>query len=355
MPASIQPATNSAQKTIKPANLTEEFLQRYEKLGALNSIVSRENSIRNAVKKWSGPNETSDPKARVAEHSRQEVLLQTLLRLHRLSCNLVPEHLRVAVHEHDIFAAIVVLNRISITLGSPSAAIVSYCEARSIRETHLRVNQLDPLQLRHLLTFHQDIPHEELNALDIQSLKAACEKADKVAIQTWFETIARRKTQLPKDAPQFLRQLATDLWNAGKHDFLETYATELAVLDAAMLDALGWENSRLFFAIFKRIHGASCRPASAFLTENDLTIAIELSKQLKDSDETVHFRALSTTYDAQKFRRLERTILAASKETGSRIRTTTGPSLLAKKLAVQLPPAYATPEFYAQKSFRPVS
>lgn len=353
MPAHRHPTSDSASTfTLKKTAYSRGLFSHIEDVVAPRSLESRENTLRNTIKKWFGPVDTLDPQARKAEHNRQEVILQTLLRLHRLSCNLVPESIRIPLQEQDVFTAIVLLNRITVSLGSPYAAILCYCEARAVREKNLRVNQIDPLQLRHLLTFHQDIPHEELNTLDIQRLREACEKAESTAILAWFETISKRKTVLPKDAPQFLRQLAYDLWNAGHENFLETYAKELAVLDTALFDALGWENTRLFFALFKRLQGTACRSAAAFLTEADIAIAIEQTKQLGYNDETIHFRMLSTTYDAAAFRRLEATILSASRENGSRIRKTETTSPLERKKAVALPPAYGTPEFFAQTSAR---
>lgn len=353
MPAHHQP---SAHKTSFPFadNATTPGTSTHEDIIASpRSQQSRENTLRNAVKKWFGPVETLDPMARTIEINHHEVILQVLLRLHRLSCNLVPEPNRIPLQEQDVFTAIVLLNRINVTLGSAYAAILCYCEARAIREKNTRVNQIDPLQLRHLLTFHQDIPHEELNALDIQRLRTACENSESTAIISWFETISKRKTVLPKDTPQFLRQLASDLWNAGHENFLETYAKELAVLDAALLHELGWENTRLFFALFKRLRGTSCRSAAAFLTEADIALAIEQSKQLGNNDETVHFRMLSTTYDAPAFRRLETTLLAASKENGSRVRKNSETaSPLERKKSVALPPVYGTPAFFAHTSAR---
>lgn len=353
MPAHHQPIARKATASNTTNATTPGTLTHDDAIASPRSQQSRENTLQNAVKKWFGPVETLDPQARKAELTHHEVILQSLLRLHRLSCNLVPESIRIPLQEQDVFTAIILLNRINVTLGSAYAAILCFCEARAIREKNLRAHQIDPLQLRHLLSFHQDIPHEELNALDIQRLRTACEKSESTTIRVWFENISKRKTVLPKDTPQFLRQLAYYLWNAGHQNFLETYAKELAVLDAALLHELGWENTRLFFALFKRLQGAACRTAAVFLNEADIALAIEQSKQLGNTDETVHFRALSTTYDAPAFRRLETTILSAAKENGTRVRKNTDTiSPLERKKAIELPPAYGTPAFFARTSAR---
>jgi len=345
----IQPVHASNLKNVKSAGTQKESSDIHDDCGSLSGLESRENTIRNAVKKWFGPLETLDPKARAGERERHETILHTLFRLHRLSCNLVPEQERIPVSEQDVFSTIIVLNRIAITVRCPSTTIIAYCEARAVREKNPRANQLDPLQLRHLLSFHQDIPHEELNALDIQTLRNACEKNDKKSIQVWFETIAKRKSALPNGAPQFLRQLLIDLWDAGYRDYLETFATELAVLDSAMFEAMGWENTRLFLAVFKRIHGASCRSASAFLGEGEIHADIEMYKRVGDTDQIIHFRALATTFDPKAQRRLELMILSASKERGSRI-SIARPTPLEQKKAVPYVTSADIPAIFSRKN-----
>jgi len=320
MPANFQPV-HASHNNAKSTHTERESFGRENVRDSLSSLESREKSIRNAGKKWFGPVELLDPKARAFEHSRQEAILHPLFRLHRLSCNLVPEAQRLPVTEQDVFSAILVLNRLCISVKSPISTILAYCEARSVREQNPRLNQLDPLQLRHLLTFHEDIPHEEMNTLDINTLKIACEKSDTGAINTWFKRIATRRHALPNAAPQYLRQMINDLWTAGQRTFLETFATELAVLDATLLDALGWENSRLFLAVFKRLHGSAGRFASAYIDAEEIDAAIAMYTLLNDADQLIHFRALATAFDATALRRLERTILTASKERGSRFAT----------------------------------
>jgi len=344
----------SSNLSTRPTGARKESSGDQDGGNRLSSIESRENCIRNAVKKWFGPLEMLDPKARATERERQDAFLHTLFRLHRLSCNLVPESQRLPVTEQDVFSAILILNRIAITVKCPTAAIVGYCESRAVREKNPRLNQLDPLQLRHLLAFHQDIPHEELTTLDIQTLKTACEKSATNDIHLWFETVAKRKHTLPMGAPQFLRQLLNDLWTAGHHDFLDTFATELTVLDAAMFESLGWENSRLFLAIFKRLHGSDCRPASHYIDAEEITAAIEMYKLLGDTNQVIHFRALSTTFEAATLRRLEHTIIAASKEKGSRI-SVVRPSPLEQKKAVPYVTSADIPAIFALKAMRAVS
>jgi len=318
MPAPNHSSHTSNHKSATPLRAEIESSCLDDICGSLASIESGEKNIRNAGKKWFGPLEMLDPKARAIELSRQEAIFRSLFRLHRLSCNLVPESQRLPVTEQDVFSAILILNRLTVMVKSPPSTIIAYCEARSVREKNSRLNQLDPLQLRHLLSFHEDMPHEELTALDIQTLKTACEKSDKNVINAWFKRIATRKHALPNAAPQFLRQMINDLWTAGHRMFLETFATELSVLDTAMFDVLGWENSRLFLAIFKRLHGSACRFISPFIDAEEIDAAIEMYRLLNDPDQIIHFRALATVFDAKALRRLERTTLTASKERGSR-------------------------------------
>jgi hypothetical protein len=84
-----------------------------------------------------------------------------------------------------------------------------------------------------------------------------------------------------------------------------------------MFDIPGWENTRQFFAIFKRVHGTDCHFASSFLKSEDIALAIALYQQLGDPGQTVHFQELACTYDAPAFQHFEFTILAAAEEQGS--------------------------------------
>ena len=291
---------------------------RASKVGDKKSFATGEETIRNAVSKWFGPLVISDTSARAGKNEHHESILETLLRLHAVSCSLVATEQRLALPEQDVLATIQILNYVAVTLNCTPKVIASRCAIRSLREQNLRANQLDPLQLRHLLTFHPDTKTAGQNSCDFGSLKLACEKTNFPGIHTWFETTARTKTSLPKDTPQLLRQLAIDLWSNGHRDFFETFVTELAVLDAKMFDVAGWENTRQFFAIYKRLNGMSCHFAASFLKPEDIALAIELYKQLGDPEQTAHFQELATSYDAPAFRHFELAILAAAKETGSR-------------------------------------
>lgn len=282
------------------------------------SVETGEETIRRAVVSWFGPLVPADSTARAGKHEHHETILETLLRLHAVSCSLVAADKRLPLPEQDVLATIQILNYIAVTLHCPPRVIASRCAVRSLREQSLRANQLDPLQIRHLLTIQPNTGPVPKNPCDFAPLTLACRQPDFHAIHAWFETIARTKSTLPRDTPQLLRQLATDLWEGGHHDFFETFVTELAVLDARMFETAGWENTRQYFAIFKRVHGLACRFASSFLKPEDIALAAAFYEQLGDTAEAGHFRELSRTYDAPAFRRFESTVLAAAKENNSR-------------------------------------
>jgi hypothetical protein len=313
MSAPVQPANNSNGKT---SFSSEDFSKQSSALEAKKSFATGEETIRLAVSKWFGPLVISDTSARAGKNEHHETILETLLRLHAVSCSLVATEQRLPLSEQDVLATIQILNYIAVTLHCSPKVIASRCAIRSLREHDLRANQLDPLQLRHLFTFHPDIRTAGKDICDFEALKLACEKTDFPAIHSWFETTARTKAILPKDTPQLLRQMAVDLWCDGHRDFFETFVTELAVLDAAMFAIPGWENTRQFFAIFKRVHGTACHFAASFLKSEDITLARELHQQLGDSVQTAHFQELARTHDAPAFRHFENTILAAAKKQG---------------------------------------
>ncbi len=315
MSVPVQPAFTSNGNT---ANSAEGVPQQNAAREAKKSFATGEETIRTAVSKWFGPLVPSDGDARAGKNEHHETILETLLRLHTVGCSLVATEQRLPLPEQDVLATIQILNYIAVTLHCPPKVIASRCAIRTLREQNLRANQLDPLQLRHLLTFHPDIRSAGTDICDFEVLKRACEKTDFPSLHSWFETTIKTKAMRPKDIPQLLRQMAADLWSDGHRDFFETFVTELAVLDASMFDVHGWENTRQFFAIFKRVHGTACHYAASFLKPEDIALAIELYQQLGDTVQTVHFRELARIYDAPAFRHFEGTILAAAKEQGSR-------------------------------------
>lgn len=343
MSVPVQPANSSIRKTSTTA-------EGASALKAQKSFATGEETIHHAMSKWFGPLVATDTSARAGKNEHHEDILETLLRLHAVSCSLVSTEQRLPLPEQDVLATIQTLNYIAVTLHCPPKVIASRCAVRSLREQNLRANQLDPLQLRHLLTFHPDVRTAGQNACDFETLKLACEKTDFPTIHAWFETTARTKTTLAKDTPQLLRQMAIDLWDNGHRDFFETFVTELAVLDAKMFDLAGWENTRQFFAIFKRVHGAACRFAASFFKPEDIALALELYKQLGDPVQTAHFHELASAYDAPAFRHFEFTILAAAKETGSRNPfETTSASPFASQHPFEAPSPKGTPGIFQRR------
>lgn len=315
MSVPVPPANNP---TGKASNRPEVVPHPPSSRQAKKSFETGEETIRNAVGKWFGPLVPSDTSARAGKYEHHETILETLLRLHAVGCSLVTTEQRLPLPEQDVLATIQILNYIAVTLHCPPKVIASRCAIRTLREQNLRANQLDPLQLRHLLTFHPDVRTAGKDNCDFEALKLACIKTDFPALHGWFETTIRTKAILSKDTPQLLRQMAVDLWKDGHRDFFEAFVTELAVLDASMFDVPGWENTRQFFAIFKRVNGTACHFAASFLKPEDIALAIELYQQLGDTIQTVHFQELARIYDATAFRRFECAVLSAVKEKGTR-------------------------------------
>jgi hypothetical protein len=302
---------------LPPGGTTSPFIP-------LPTFEARENTIRAMLKKWFGPLEILEPVARRLEIAHREACLGALLRLHRLGWNLVSEKHRTLFPEEDVQTALMILNRLVLTFKCPLEEIVDYCETHIVRETNLRALQMDPLQLRHLLTFHQEIPHRELNAGEIHQLRTACENNDEKAVRDWFSAIARKKEVLPRDTAQYLRHLLHELLIAG-HKSLDLLATELCVLEVRMLDVIGWENGRQFFSLVKRIHGTACTSLKPFLDYADIGIALRLYRHLKMPDEVLHFRALMTAFEANDLNRLESIVQSTARERNARAAATAAP------------------------------
>jgi hypothetical protein len=202
-------------------------------------------------------------------------------------------------------AVLAVFKRLAITQGAGPEEVTSWCAAQALKDTNAYAHCIDPLQLRHLLTFYRDVPQQELGAAQVEALRAACRAQDAEAIRGWFETLGHRKTHLPKGTAQFLHEL----WSQGAGG-LELFAFELAVLETRMFDVIGWENMRSFCSLLKRISGSTNFLFSAYLTDEDIDEALMLNGEVDNAAECAYYRELAAAYQTRSLRELQRSINA---------------------------------------------
>jgi hypothetical protein len=271
-----------------------------------------EAAIRGVFNRWCGSGQFLDENARARETAERDELLNALCRLYAISRAHTPASKERKVRAGDVERVITCFRRLALMWGVRPGEVAMYCETHAAGDDNILAHTSDPLQLRYILTFHKDVPGAQLTAHDIQELRNACETSDQAAMRRWFDVVGAKRDVLPRDTPQALRFLLLQLWNAGAGD-LETLAYELAVLDARMFESLGWENTRMFCALLKRIGGGKYSAFGAYITDEDIDEALELHQELGNQEQVAHFRALLTVYDTKLVRDLERAVFSSAK------------------------------------------
>jgi hypothetical protein len=271
-----------------------------------------EAAIRGVFNRWCGSGQFLDQKARARESAERDEMLNALCRLYAISRSSTLASKERKVRAGDVERVITCFRRLALMWGVRPGEIATYCETQATGDNNVLAHTSDPLQLRYILTFHKDVSGEQLTSRDIQQLRSACEAGDQAAMRMWFDVVGAKRDKLPKDATQALRFLLLQLWNAGIGD-LETFAYELAVLDARMFESLGWENTRMFCALLKRIGGGKYSAFGAYITDEDIDEALALHQELGNQEQYAHFRALLTVYDTKLVRDLERAVFSSAK------------------------------------------
>ncbi len=279
---------------------------------AIEAKQADEAAIRGVFNRWCGPVQFLDQEARVREQAEREELFQALCRLMAISRLHTAGGAGRKVRTGDLERVITCFRRLALMWKVRPSEIAAYCETRAANDDNVLAHVADPFQLRYILTFHTEVPGAVVTAEALVQLREACVACDQQAMRAWFDAIGEKKDALPKDTPQALRYLLLQLWNAGAGD-LETLAYELAVLDTRMFDAMGWENTRMFCALLKRIGGGRYPAFGAYITDEDLDEALQLHEELGNQDQVAHFRALLTVYETKLVRDLERAVVSSAK------------------------------------------
>ncbi|ATC63610.1 hypothetical protein CMV30_06395 [Nibricoccus aquaticus] len=274
--------------------------------------MADEGAIRVVFNRWCGPVQFLDQDARMREQAERDELYQALCRLIAISRLHTAGISDRKVRAGDVERVITCFRRLALMWKVRPSEIASYCETRAANDDNVLAHIADPLQLRYILTFHTDVPGAVVTAGDLARLRGSCVAGDQQGMRAWFDEMGEKKDVLPKDTPQALRYLLLQLWNAGVGD-LETLAYELAVLDTRMFDAMGWENTRMFCALLKRIGGGRYPAFGAYISDEDIDEALELHQELGNLEQVAHFRALLTVYETKLVRDLERAVFSSAK------------------------------------------
>jgi hypothetical protein len=264
-----------------------------------------------------GPMTQASAEVRALEQSARDEFLRALRRLYAIARARFPGPDAPLVREDDVLRVVASFRRLSLMWGVLPEEVADYCEAQAANDTDVRVHRADPLQIRHVLTFHR--PGEWASARGPQGLAAlrnACVAQDAGAMRAWFDAALARKAELPGDLTQALRAMIVQLWSAGSGD-VETLAYETAVLDVSLFDAMGWENARAHCAWLHRIGGARRPVFGSYLTKDEAKDARALHEALGDRSQVAYFHMFVDCFDARVLRDLERAVYSSSKYAGA--------------------------------------
>jgi hypothetical protein len=269
-------------------------------------------TIRAAINRWSGSVQLVDAEGRKQELAEREGLVAALLRLLAIS------HAREAggdsvrpVQAVDVERVLSCFRRLTLLGVITPVAVAEYCEKAAAGDDNVIAHRADPLSLRYVLTYHLESTRAWFAGKNVDRLRYVCERADLASIRAWFESLAADKGALPKDSGQYVRSLLLQFWNRRMGD-LETLAFEQAVLEVRLFSTIGWENTRMFCALLRKIGGGNRSAFAAYLTADDITEALTLHEVLGQADQCAHFRALAAVHDTQLIGQLEHAVLATA-------------------------------------------
>lgn len=272
--------------------------------------------IRAVVASRAGPTALLDRSALHQLGAAQERLCTTLGRLHQIGMENTPVKLRRLVRESEVERAATLLRRlVLITPDLDQGTLVAHCEQTATEDLDYHAHLLDPFQLRHVLTFHEDIPHENLTAVELYELSRALEQGQTAAVSRWFRQIGARAATLPRGTTAHLRELLGRHCHAGmKRETLAAYAFELAALDVQLVGPLGWENSRLFCALLKQIGGDTVPGLESYVEPAEIGQAVLRFRATGNKRQLDYFFGLESVFDHTALQLLERNVLKTAEQ-----------------------------------------
>ena len=266
-------------------------------------------AIRAACNRWSGPLSRIDAEGRRAELEEREEIVAAVIRLYALSRSRLARSKTRPVQGADVERVLSCFRRLAVMARVKPAEIGDYCERAAADDDNEIAHRADPLLLRYVLTYHDAATEGWFAKRDIERLRYVCERADLAGIRAWFEKVASNKEALPRDSAQFLRLFLLRMWNRRMGD-LETLAFEQAVLEVRLFEAMGWENTRMFCALLRRISGGNLPAFGAYLNSEDIEEGLALHGALGNEEQCAHFRALATVHDSKLVGELEKAVFA---------------------------------------------
>ncbi|HLP02045.1 MAG TPA: hypothetical protein VK163_08465 [Opitutaceae bacterium] len=272
--------------------------------------------IHSVINRRHGAATVLDRTARARAETEREQLCSTLQRLHRIGELHTPAPLRRLVREAEVLAAAALLRRLALIAPALSPAqLLAHCERAATNEAGHHAHLIDPLQLRHLLTCHEDLPNEQFTAVELYELDRALEHGPLEQVLNHLRRLGSRCATLPRTTPALLRTRLLRLSASGTStEWIPAVAFEIAVLDMRLHGPLGWENTRLFCALLKQIYAASIRGLESYLEAAEIAHAANRYRTAGEVALADYLRRLEAEYDRSALPLLERNIATAAEQ-----------------------------------------
>lgn len=226
----------------------------------------------------------------------------------------IPPEQRRLIQESEVKRAIAVLRRFF--LANPEVKLeelLDHCEQTATRDKNPVAHLIDPLQLRHVLTFHTGIPHETLTSTDQLELQHAVEHGPESAIVAWFERIGAQNAALPKSTPAYLRTVFERVCRTYPHPvLLEAFALESAILTLRTQGVIGFEDTRLFVSLLKQIAGQGIPGMETFLEAAETNHAAAQHRAVGNTAAVSYLRSIAATFDHTALPKLEQWVVTTA-------------------------------------------
>jgi hypothetical protein len=258
-----------------------------------------------------GPVLSIVPEARRREIAERETVADSVHRLYQIGQDRTPGHRNRAVCESDVEWVTTILRRLSLIRFAPLPELIAYAAEKSAADTNEFAHLADPFLIRHVLTCQKAIPNEVLTLSAVEGIQHALDRRDPAAVRAWFTSLPWPKSQLPRETPAFLKRVVLDRVMAGESDHAPL-VFEQAVLDVRLYGVLGWENTRSFYVLLKRLTGAATTIFDAYLDTTDLDSCVRMHEEFGDQRQLAHFVNLRSKRTPATLARLERMVAAAA-------------------------------------------
>jgi hypothetical protein len=269
-------------------------------------------AIRDAFVRLYAAVEVLDPQAREQEFAHREERIRAIYRLYTAGLKKLPTTLRRPLQQEEVQEFFATIKRIRYTGHAVLETLIADAERCASSDEDMLAHVMDPLQIRYLLSACSPAVQQQLGAERVHALLNACQKADRAEVRAWFAALDPHFEVLSREMPQFLRSAILEMWRDGVRG-LGILAFETAVLDVRMFGDLGWENTRLFCSLLRRITAPGSEVLDPFLNDEEIDCALSAAEKLKQDELIAHFRKVASSYDTRLRRDVYRAVMAAAR------------------------------------------